>query len=113
MNSVSMAPSMMVCATRRSLDKLQPLLEEIRAAGGVAHGFPTDARKEEEVVAFFEQVEKDIGPVEVMVFNIGANVPSSILDETARKYMKVWEMACFAGFLNAREAAKRIGERLG
>ncbi|TWO70292.1 SDR family oxidoreductase [Caenimonas sedimenti] len=100
-----------VCATRRSLDKLQPLLEEIRAAGGTAHGFPTDARKEEEVVAFFEQVEKDIGPVEVMVFNIGANVPSSILDETARKYFKIWEMACLGGFLNGREAAKRMVTR--
>jgi NAD(P)-dependent dehydrogenase (short-subunit alcohol dehydrogenase family) len=100
-----------VCATRRSLDKMQPLLEEIRAAGGVAHGFSTDARKEEEVVAFFEQVEQDIGPVEVMVFNIGANVPCSILDETARKYFKIWEMACLGGFLNGREAAKRMVTR--
>jgi len=100
-----------VCATRRSVDKLQPLLEQIRAGGGTAHGFPTDARKEEETVALFDQVERDIGPIEVLVFNIGANVPSSILDETARKYMKVWEMACFAGFLNAREAAKRMVTR--
>ena len=100
-----------VCAVRRSLDKLQPLLEQIRADGGQAHGFATDARKEEEVVALFEQVERDIGPVEVFVFNIGANVPSSILEETARKYYKVWEMACFGGFLTAREAAKRMAPR--
>jgi hypothetical protein len=39
-----------------------------------------------------------IGPIEVLVFNIGANVPSSILEETARKYFKIWEMACFSGF---------------
>ncbi len=100
-----------VCATRRSLDKLQPLLEEIRAAGGAAHGFAADARKEDEVVAFFEQVEQDIGPVEVLVFNIGANVPCSILDETARKYFKIWEMACLGGFLNGREAARRMVTR--
>jgi NAD(P)-dependent dehydrogenase (short-subunit alcohol dehydrogenase family) len=100
-----------VCATRRSIDKLQPLLESIRAGGGEAHGFPTDARKEDETIALFEQVERDIGPIEVMVFNIGANVPSSILDETARKYHKIWEMACFAGFLNGREAARRMVTR--
>ena len=100
-----------VCAVRRSLDKLQPLLEQVRADGGQAHGFATDARKEEEVVALFEQVERAIGPVEVFVFNIGANVPSSILEETARKYFKVWEMACFGGFLTAREAAKRMVPR--
>lgn len=99
------------CAVRRSVDKLQPLLEQIRAAGGVAHGFGTDARKEEEVQALVAGIEADIGPIEVLVFNIGGNVPSSILDETARKYFKVWEMACFAGFLSAREVARRMVER--
>ena len=44
----------------------------------------------------------------MLVFNIGANVPSSILEETARKYFKIWEMACFSGFLNAREVARRM-----
>lgn len=100
-----------VCATRRNLDKLQPLVDQIRAAGGEAHGFATDARKEEEVVQLVEQIESTIGPVEVLAFNIGANVPSSILEETARKYFKVWEMACFAGFVNGREVAKRMVTR--
>jgi NAD(P)-dependent dehydrogenase (short-subunit alcohol dehydrogenase family) len=102
-----------VCATRRSLDKLQPLLDQIKAEGGKAHGFASDARKEEEVVALVEQVESTIGPIEVLVFNIGANVPSSILEETARKYFKIWEMACLGGFLNAREVAKRMVARDG
>ena len=62
------------CVTRRSADKLQPLVEQIRADGGKAHGFGSDARKEDEVVALVEQIERDIGPIEVAVFNIGANV---------------------------------------
>jgi short-subunit dehydrogenase len=95
-----------VCAVRRSADKLQPLIAEIRAAGGEAHGFGTDARKEDEVDALFDDIEARIGPIEVFVFNIGANVPSSVLEETARKYHKIWEMACFAGFLSARKAAR-------
>ena len=99
------------CVTRRHLDALQPLLERIRADGGEAHGFASDARQEEEVIALFEDIESRIGPVEVLVFNIGANVPSSILEETARKYFKVWEMACFGGFLNGREAARRMVTR--
>jgi NAD(P)-dependent dehydrogenase (short-subunit alcohol dehydrogenase family) len=102
-----------VCATRRSLDKLQPLLDAIQADGGRAHGFASDARKEDEVVALIEQIESTIGPIEVLVFNIGANVPSSILDETARKYFKIWEMACLGGFLNGREVAKRMVAREG
>lgn len=99
------------CVTRRHLDALQPLLARIRAEGGEAHGFASDARKEEEVIALFEDIESRIGPVEVMAFNIGANAPSGILDETARKYFKIWEMACFAGFLTGREAARRMVTR--
>lgn len=102
-----------VCATRRHADKLQPLLERIRADGGVAHGFGSDARKEEDVVALVEQIEAGIGPIEVFVFNIGANERHSILEETARRYYKIWEMACFAGFLTGREVARRMVGRAG
>ena len=100
-----------VCVTRRSLDKLEPLLAQIRQAGGVAHGFGSDARKEEEVIALVEHIESTLGPIEVMVFNIGANSPNSILTETARRYTKMWEMACLAGFLTGREVAKRMVAR--
>ncbi|PMY59576.1 MULTISPECIES: SDR family oxidoreductase [Pseudomonas] len=99
------------CVTRRSADKLQPLVEAIQQSGREAHGFACDARKEEEVIALIEQIEREIGPIEALVFNIGANVPCSILEETARKYFKIWEMACFSGFLNAREVAKRMVTR--
>ncbi|MCE1117204.1 MULTISPECIES: SDR family oxidoreductase [Pseudomonas] len=99
------------CVTRRQAEKLQPLLDEIRAAGGQAHGFGSDARKEEEVAELVETIERDIGPIEAFVFNIGANVPCSILDETPRKYFKIWEMACFAGFLTAQAVARRMAQR--
>ncbi|WP_053186032.1 SDR family oxidoreductase [Pseudomonas thivervalensis] len=99
------------CVTRRSADKLEPLVNDIRAQGGEAHGFACDARKEDDVIALVEQIENQIGPIEAFVFNIGANVPCSILEETARKYFKIWEMACFSGFLNAREVAKRMAKR--
>ena len=99
------------CVTRRSADKLQPLVEQIRAEGGEAHGFASDARKEEAVIELMETIERDIGPIEAFVFNIGANVPCSILEETARKYFKIWEMACFSGFLTGREVAKRMVTR--
>ncbi|NIF15522.1 SDR family oxidoreductase [Pantoea sp. Cy-639] len=99
------------CVTRRQADKLQPLLDEIRAAGGQAHGFASDARDEQAVAELVETIERDIGPIEAMVFNIGANVPCGILEETPRKYFKIWEMACFAGFLCAQAVARRMVER--
>ncbi|MDH4565304.1 SDR family oxidoreductase [Pseudomonas sp. BN414] len=99
------------CVTRRSADKLQPLVDAIRAEGGEAHGFASDARKEEDVAQLVETIERDIGPIEAFVFNIGANVPCSILEETARKYFKIWEMACFSGFLTSQAVARRMVTR--
>jgi NAD(P)-dependent dehydrogenase (short-subunit alcohol dehydrogenase family) len=99
------------CMTRRNADKLQPVVDQIQAAGGDARAFGSDARKEEQVAELVEHIESTIGPIEVFVFNIGANVPCSILEETARKYFKVWEMACFAGFLTGQAVARRMAAR--
>lgn len=94
------------CVTRRTADKLEPLVAQIRSEGGVAYAFGSDARKEDDMVSLIEQIERDIAPIEVAVFNIGANVRFGITETTARVYQKVWEMACFGGFLMGREATK-------
>ncbi len=99
------------CVTRRDADRLEPLLARIRADGGVAHGFGSDARKEDEMVGLVERIERDIAPIEVAVFNIGANVRFGITETTSRVYFKVWEMACFGGFLMGREVARRMVPR--
>jgi len=90
---------------RRNGDKLTPLVEEIKAAGGTVFARSLDARKEEEVVAFLSDADKQ-APLEVCVFNIGANVNFPLLDTTERVFRKVWEMACCSGFLAGREAAR-------
>jgi len=94
------------CVTRRSADKLEGLLERIRADGGVAHGFGSDARKEDEVTDLVARIERDVAPIEVAVFNIGANVRFTVAETTERVYRKVWEMGALAGFLVGREVAK-------
>jgi NAD(P)-dependent dehydrogenase (short-subunit alcohol dehydrogenase family) len=100
-----------VCMGRRNGDKLAPLIAEIAATGGVAHGYTMDARDEESVAEIFETVEKNIGPIEIVIFNVGGNVRFNILDTTARVFRKVWEMATFSGFLVGREAARYLGPR--
>jgi NAD(P)-dependent dehydrogenase (short-subunit alcohol dehydrogenase family) len=94
------------CVTRRNGDKLAPLVERIEREGGTARAFGSDARKEEETVALIASIERDIGPIEVAVFNVGGNVRLPIREMTARVYYKAWEMGCFAGFLMGREVAK-------
>lgn len=101
------------CVNRRArnAEQLESLAQSIRAEGYAAQAYPGDARVEEEVVAMVDAIEHDIGPLEVAVFNIGANVNFSILEMTAQVYRKVWEMAAFSGFLMGREVAKRMVQR--
>jgi len=94
------------CVARRQEVALAPLCEEIAREGGRATPFALDARDEAQVVALFERIERDHGPVEVVVHNVGANVHFPIRDTTARVYTKVWEMGCLSGFLVGREAAR-------
>ena len=95
-----------ICLGRRNGEKLAPLLSEIESSGGKAFGFTMDARKEENVEEIFKKIEKEIGSIEVVIFNVGGNVVFPILETTSRVFRKVWEMATFAGFLTGREAAR-------
>lgn len=94
-----------VMAGRRNGEKLVPLIEEIEARGGRCIGRSLDARKEDDVAAFIAEAEA-VGPLAVCIFNVGANVHFPLLDTTERVFRKVWEMACYAGFLSTREAAR-------
>ena len=96
---------------RRHAEELAPLAAAIREAGGEAHPFGVDARQEDQIVELFDRIEAEIAPLEVCVFNIGANVRFPIAETTSRVFLKVWEMACFSGFLTGREAAIRMTPR--
>lgn len=101
---------LVACLTRRPrhAEALEALAASIRADGGDARALPADARDEDAMVALFDRIETEIAPLEVAVFNIGANVRFDVTETTAQVYRKVWEMAAFAGFLTGREAARRM-----
>jgi NAD(P)-dependent dehydrogenase (short-subunit alcohol dehydrogenase family) len=94
-----------VFAGRRTAEKLETLKREIEAAGGTCVARGLDARKEEDVTAFLAEADAH-APLEVCIFNPGANVNFPILETTERVFRKVWEMACYGGFLTGREAAR-------
>jgi NAD(P)-dependent dehydrogenase (short-subunit alcohol dehydrogenase family) len=104
---------MIACLVRRGrhAEALEELAQSIRDEGGESIALPADARIEEEMIALVDKIETEVAPLEVAVFNIGANVNFSITETTARVYRKVWEMGSFAGFLMGREVARRMLER--
>ena len=92
---------------RRQGELLEPVKAQIEAAGGRAFARSLDARDEDQRTAYMAAAEAE-APLEVAVFNIGANVNFPLLETTSRVFRKVWEMACFSGFLTGREAARHM-----
>jgi len=100
-----------VCICRRDGAKSQGLVDELTSAGHKIHAFSVDARQESEVQALFTKVEKEIGPIEVCLFNAGSNVNKPLIETTEKLFFKAWELACYAGFLVGREAARVMTTR--
>ena len=95
-----------VCICRREAAKSQGLVDELASAGHKIQAFSVDARQEADVQALFAKIENEIGPIEVCLFNAGSNVNKPLIETTEKLFFKAWELACYAGFLVGREAAR-------
>ena len=102
-----------VCVARREAAKSQGLLDEAKAAGQDIRAFSVDARNEAEVQGLFARVEAEVGPLDICLFNAGSNVNKPMLETTEKLFFKAWELACYAGFLVGREAARHMVPRGG
>jgi NAD(P)-dependent dehydrogenase (short-subunit alcohol dehydrogenase family) len=100
-----------ICICRRDAAKSQGLVDGLKGTGHEIHAISVDARQEAEVQALFARVEKEIGPIEVCLFNAGSNVNKPLVETTEKLFFKAWELACYAGFLVGREAARYMVPR--
>jgi NAD(P)-dependent dehydrogenase (short-subunit alcohol dehydrogenase family) len=100
-----------VCVARRDAEKSRSVMQEIMGSGGTARAVGIDVRNEQAVQALFGEVEAELGPVEVCLFNAGANIKAPLIETSGRLFFKAWELACYAGFLTGREAARYMVPR--
>ena len=77
------------CVARRNAEKLEPLVQAIRDQGGEALACGCDARQEQQVIDLFARIG-EVGALEAVIFNVGANVWFPITETTERVYRKVW-----------------------
>lgn len=100
-----------VCIARRDASKSTALVDELTNIGQRVCAKSMDVRKENEVQALFASVEAELGPIELCLFNAGANVAKPVLETSEKLFFKAWELACYGGFLVGREAAKYMVPR--
>ncbi|MEO0327166.1 MAG: SDR family oxidoreductase [Pseudomonadota bacterium] len=100
-----------VVPVRRKLEHLEELTQTILKEGGDVVPIGCDAREEDQMIALFNRIEEKIAPLDVVVFNIGANARFAFDEIEIRKFRKIWELACYAGFLTCREAVRHMAPR--
>ena len=98
---------------RRSDQKgLDRLVEDIKNEGGDATGFLLNAVEQDSIEDAVARIEKDIGPIEVIVFNLGAQIGDRMLSETTNKAFEMgWRLATFGLFRLASEVCPLMVER--
>lgn len=96
---------------RRDPAKSQSQMDTLSAQGCTLSALAADVRDEQSMVALFAKVESELGPIEVCIYNGGANTQASMEETTGKLFSKVWELCCFGGFLAVREAAKVMKPR--
>jgi NAD(P)-dependent dehydrogenase (short-subunit alcohol dehydrogenase family) len=100
-----------VCVARRNADKSNALIRELTTKGQGVRAFSVDTRHEEQVQRLFAEIESQIGPIDVCLYNAGSNVSAPILETSSKLFLKAWELACYGGFLVVREAARYMSPR--
>lgn len=87
---------------RSDAEGLEKLVSGIQEAGGSASGHMLNAVEDGAIETLVEEVEK-IGPIEVVLFNLGAQIGNRSLEQTALKTFELgWRMACMGLFRVAK-----------
>ncbi|MDG1001890.1 MAG: SDR family NAD(P)-dependent oxidoreductase, partial [Pseudomonadales bacterium] len=101
-----------VLCRRSDKEGLDSMVAEIESAGGSATGFILNATEENTIEETIAEVEKNIGPIEVVVFNLGAQIGDRPLAATTYKMFELgWRMATFGLFRVASVVCPLMAER--
>ena len=91
---------------------LKKLINDIEIAGNSASGFLMNAIEEEAIESRIASIEADIGPIEVVVYNLGAQIGDRSLADTSYKAFEMgWKMATFGLFRAASAICPAMVER--
>ena len=101
------------CLCRRSDQKgLDQLVSDIEQEGGSATGYLINAIEDNVLEELILKIEQDIGPIEVLVYNLGAQTGMKLLNETSLKEFEWgWRMADLGLFRVAKVLMPIMEER--
>ena len=88
-----------VLARRSDEEGLQRLVGQIEDAGGKATGTLLDAATDGTIEELVERTERDIGPIDTVLYNLGAQIGNRVLADTPHRTFELgWRLGCFGLF---------------
>ncbi|MCG8694402.1 MAG: SDR family NAD(P)-dependent oxidoreductase [Minwuiales bacterium] len=103
-----------VLCRRSDQDGLDALVQDIKDAGGEATGFLVNAIEDNAIEDRVAKIEADIGPIEVVIYNLGAQIGDRPLEETTyRAFEMGWRLATFGLFRLAKSVCPLMEARGG
>jgi len=101
-----------VLCRRSDEDSLRQMVIDIEAAGGSASGYLLNAIEESSIEERVAAIEEEIGPIEVVVYNLGAQIGDRPLEDTSYKAFEMgWQLATFGLFRTAKAVCPKMEER--
>jgi NADP-dependent 3-hydroxy acid dehydrogenase YdfG len=100
-----------VALIARSATVIGPLADEIRTAGGSALPIPSDATREEHISAAHEQIQRELGPIEILMYNGGRRPMGRLMETTPEVFEQTWRLHTFGAFLWARQVVPEMLQR--
>jgi NAD(P)-dependent dehydrogenase (short-subunit alcohol dehydrogenase family) len=83
-----------VLCRRSDQQGLNKLVADIQAQGGDASGFLLNAIQPDTIEKMVEEIEKEIGPIETVIYNLGAQIGDRALADTSYKAFEMgWRIA--------------------
>jgi NAD(P)-dependent dehydrogenase (short-subunit alcohol dehydrogenase family) len=97
-----------VALAARRKERLDSLVEEIKARGGEAVAVSMDVQDEASVIAGFDAAQAALGPIDTVIANAGMNNEGMAVDLPVEDFRTVMDINVTGVFLTAREGARRM-----
>src|SRR5262245_65755260 len=97
-----------VALIARSSTVIGPVADEIRTAGGIAVPIQSDATLEEQISAAHEQIQRELGPIEILIYNGGRRPMGRLMETTPEVFEQTWRLHTFGAFLWARQVVPEM-----
>lgn len=97
-----------VALIARSAEVIGKVAGEIKSFGGVALPIRSDATVESEIASAYEKIKRELGPLDVLIYNGGRRPIGRLLDTTPEVFEQTWRLHTFGAFLWARQVVPEM-----